>query len=177
MDTVGGPITHTGHVTTPPDGLDTCEAADVVVVMLDSPRPPGEASVVSITVTPVTMAVTMMSDGLSPGLLDSHYPPPLLGQLHSGLGVRVEHREVGDDDRDGEGDHEDPGEGAEGANYDPGVGLGHHVPVTHRRHCDNRPPQPLRNRFEVVLGINVKSFRVVNETRKDDHSKNKEENQ
>ena len=40
MDTVGGPVTHTGHVGAPPDGLDTGEAADVVVVMLDSPHPP-----------------------------------------------------------------------------------------------------------------------------------------
>ena len=87
MDTVGRPVTNIAHLA--PDGLDTGDAGDVVVVMLDSPHPPGKASVVRVSVTPVTMGV--MSDWLSSGLLDSHHPPPLLGQLHPGLGVRVEH--------------------------------------------------------------------------------------
>ena len=46
---------------------------------------------VSIIVTVTMGLVTVVSDGLSPGLLDRHHPPPLLGQLHPGLGVRVEH--------------------------------------------------------------------------------------
>ena len=90
MDTISGPITHTAHLAPAPDGLDTGEAGDVVIVMLDSSHPPGEASLVTrIIVTPLTMG--MMSDWLSPRLLDCHHSSPLLGQLHPGLGVRVEH--------------------------------------------------------------------------------------
>ena len=58
-------------------------------------------------------------------------PPPLLGQLGSGLCVGVVHGEVGDDDGDGEGDHEDPGHGAHRPHEHPEVGLGHHVTITH----------------------------------------------
>ena len=112
--------------------------------MLDSPHPPGEA-VVIITMTTVTSVMMMMSDWLSPGLLDRHHPPSLLGQLHPGLGVGVEHGEVGDDDGDGERYNQHPGEGAQGAHDDPGVCLGYHVPVSHSSHGHHRPPQSLRN--------------------------------
>ena len=103
------------------------------------------------------------------------HPPPLLGKLCPGLGVvhystvyyslqyntiqylgvGVVHGKVGDDDGDGEGDHQDPGHGAHRPHEHAQVGLGHHVTVTHCGHRDQRPPQPQRNRAEVVSGVDL----------------------
>ena len=89
----------------------------------------------------------------------------------------VVHGEVGDDDGDGEGDHQDPGHGAHRPHEHAQVGLGHHVTVTHRGHCDQRPPQPQGNRAEVVGGVDLDPLSVVNETCKNNDAEDQEEDQ
>ena len=54
----------------------------VIIVLLHCSHPPRKP-MISIT---MMMVASVMSDRLSPRLLDCHHSPPLLGQLHPGLG-------------------------------------------------------------------------------------------
>jgi hypothetical protein len=71
------------------------------------------------------------------------------------LSVRVEHGEVGDDDRDRKCDRENAGQGAERSNEHAEVRLGHHVSVAHRGHGHNGPPEALRDALEVVVRVRL----------------------
>ena len=64
--------------------------------------------------------------------------------VHADLCVGVVHLEVWDDDGDGQGDGEDSAQGTQRPHEHAQVGLGHHVPVAHRGHRHQRPPQPWR---------------------------------
>ena len=88
----------------------------------------------------------------------------------------VIHLEVGDNDRDGEGDSEDTPEGADRPHEHAQVGLGHHVAVAHGGHGDQGPPQAQWDGVEVVMGVRLDPLSVVDQGGKDDDAKNKEEN-
>ena len=109
--------------------------------------------------------------------LDRQYSSSLLRQSGSGLRVRVEHGEVGDDDGHGQRDREHAGEGAQGADEHPDVRLRRHVPVAHRRHRDDSPPQPDRDRREIILRVVLDPLRVEYERRKDHDTEDKEKHQ
>ena len=82
---------------------------------------------------------------LGPHRLDRQDPAPLLGQLGARLRVRVEQREVWDDDRDRKCYREYAGERAERADKHAEVGPRRHVAVADRRHGHDRPPQSNRD--------------------------------
>ena len=130
--------------------------------------------VVLLVVVVVVVVALLLT---APRLLDGHHPTPLLRQLHPRLSVTVEQGKVGDDDRYGEGDDEHAGQGAEAAHNQPGIGLGHHVAVAHRRHRHHGPPEALRDALEVVLRVCVEPFGIVDEAGKDDHAKDEEEDE
>lgn len=115
--------------------------------------------------------------GTDPHLFDGQDAPPLLGELLPRLGVRVEHREVGHDDRHGQGDGQHAGQGAQGADQHPHVRPGHHVPVSHGRHGDEGPPESLRDAGEVVDGIGLQTLGVVDERGEDDDAQDEEEDE
>ncbi len=71
------------------------------------------------------------------------------------LRVRVVHGKVWHDDGHGEGHGEHPAQGAQSAHEHAQVGLGHHVPVAHRRHRHQRPPQAQRDGVKVVVRIRL----------------------
>ena len=79
---------------------------------------------------------------LGPDRLDGQDAPALLGELGARLRVRVEEREVGDDDGDGQRDRQYAGERAQRPDEHADVRLGRHVAVADRRHRHDRPPQP-----------------------------------
>ena len=68
----------------------------------------------------------------------------LMDKKYVDLCVGVVHLEVGYDDGDGQGDGEDAAQGTQRPHEHAQVGLGHHVPVAHRGHRHQRPPQPWR---------------------------------
>ena len=52
-----------------------------------------------------------------------------------------------------------------------------HVAVSHSGHGDQRPPQPERNRAEVISGINLDPLRIVNQAGEYDDAEHKKEHQ
>lgn len=115
--------------------------------------------------------------GPDPDLFDGQDPPSLLGQLLSGLRVRVEHREVRDNDGNGQRYGQHAGQCAQGTDQHPHVGLRRHVSVAHGRHGDQGPPETLRDAREIVLGVRLQALRVVDERGEDDDSENEEEDE
>ena len=109
--------------------------------------------------------------------LHRQHSTPLLGQLGARLRVRVEQREVGDDDRNRKCYGEDAGERAQRTNEHADVRLGSHVAVTDRRHRHDRPPQADRDRREVVGRVVLDALGVVDERREDDDADDEEENE
>ena len=112
-----------------------------------------------------------------PDLLDGQDAPPLLGQLLSGLCVRVEEGEVGDDDRNGQRYGQHAGQRAKGADQHPHVGLRSHVSVAHGRHGDQGPPETLRDAREVVLGVCLQALGVVDERRENDDAEDEKKDE
>ena len=92
----------------------------------------------------------------------------LLGHLGAGLGVGVEHGEVGHDDGDGQGDSKYSGDGAHGADDHAEVGLGCHVAVSDGGHGDDGPPEAEGNAVELIVWIDLDAFGVVDESGEDD---------
>ena len=93
------------------------------------------------------------------------------------LCVRVVHLEIRHNDRDGQRHREHTAQRAQSTHKHAQVGLGHHVPVAHRRHRDQGPPQPQRNRVEVVVRIGLDALRIVDQAGKDDDAEHQEEDQ
>ena len=104
-------------------------------------------------------------------------PSSLLGQLGSGLRVRVEHFEVGDDDRHRQSDSEDSSEGAQRPHKHSQVRLGSHVTISHGCHGHNGPPQTHWNRLEAIVRVVLDPFCVVDERGKDDDADDEEEDE
>merc|ERR1711953_555343 len=95
--------------------------------------------------------VTSVSSRMSSRLLNCNNSATFLGQLHPGLGVTVEHGEVGHNDWDWQCDHQHSRESTEGADYNPSVSLGNHITIAHGGHCHHSPPQTFGNAFEIIL--------------------------
>lgn len=72
------------------------------------------------------------------------------------LRVRVEHGEVGHDDRHGKRDGQYTGQCAQRADEHAHVGFGRHVAVSDRGHGHDSPPQSFRDALEVVLRIGLR---------------------
>lgn len=115
--------------------------------------------------------------GPDPDLFDGQDPPSLLGQLLSGLRVRVEHREVRDNDGNGQRYGQHAGQCAQGTDQHPHVGLRRHVSVAHGRHGDQGPPETLRDAREIVLGVRLQTLRVVDERGEDDDAQDEKEDE
>ena len=98
-------------------------------------------------------------------------------EAHHHLCVAVEHGKVGDYDWNGEGDHKDAREGAQGAHDDSRVCLGYHITIPNRGHCHHCPPQPLRYTFEIIFRVCMKPLCIVDKTCEYHHSEYKEEYQ
>ena len=146
--------------------LDCIEPAlKAKMVRAQNIRPPGAVMVtvmVAVMVAAAVLVVVVVALLLAaPRLLDRHHPSPLFRQLHPRLRVTVEEGKVGHNDRYGERDHKNAGEGAQAAHNEPGVGLRDHIAVTHGGHCHDGPPQALRDALEIVLGVGVQAFRIV----------------
>lgn len=109
--------------------------------------------------------------------LHRQYPPSLLGKFRPGLSVRVEEGEVADDDRNGEGDGQDPHEGAQRPDEHAEVGLRCYVPVADGRHGNHGPPESNGDRGEVVVGVVLDSLGVVDEACGDDDADDEEEDE
>jgi len=67
--------------------------------------------------------------------------------------VGVEHGEVTDDDRNGQGDGQHSGQSTQSANEHARIGLGRHIAVSHGGHGHNRPPQSQGNALKLVVRI------------------------
>ena len=112
---------------------------------------------------------------LGGGQVHVDHPPALLGELGPGLGVGVVHGEVGDDDRDGQGHNQHPCHGTHGTHEHAQVGLGHHVPVPHRGHRHQGPPQPQGDGGEVIGWVDLDSLSIIDKAGKDDNTEDQEE--
>ena len=114
---------------------------------------------------------------LRPHRLDRNDPLARLGQLRAGLRVRIEHGEVGHDDRNRKRYRQDARNGADGPDEHSDVRLGRHVAVPDGRHRDDGPPQSDRDRLEVVAGVVLDALGVVDERREDDDAEHQEEDE
>ena len=141
------------------------------MVVFDSVHAP-----VLLRVLPAGHAVSRIRR-LRPHRLDRQHPSPLFRQLRARLRVRVEQREVTDDDRHGQRDREHAGYRAQRADEHADVRLGRHVAVPDRRHRHYRPPQPHGYRLEVVLRIVLDALGVVDERREHDDAEDEEEDE
>ena len=93
------------------------------------------------------------------------------------LRVTVVHGKVGNDDRNGQGNGEHAGQGAQSADEHADVGLGCHVSVTDCCHGDQRPPQAERYAVEIVVRIGLDAFGVVDQTGEYDDAQHQEEDE
>lgn len=110
-----------------------------------------------------------------PRLFHGQYAASFLRQLGPGLRVRVVHGEVADDDGNGQADGEHACQRAQGAHEHAHVRLGHHVPVAHRGHRHQGPPQPQRDTVEVVVRVSLDPLGVVDQAGEYDDAKHQEE--
>ena len=91
--------------------------------------------------------------------------------------MRVEEREVGYDDRDGQGDAQHAGQSAQGAHEHPDIGLGDHVAVAHCCHGHDGPPQAHGDALKVIVRVVLDALRVVDERREDNDAEYQEEDE
>lgn len=115
--------------------------------------------------------------GRLPRLFYGQNSSPLLRQFRPGLGVRVVHGEIADDNGHGKGDREYTCERAQCTHEHADVGLGRHITISYRCHGDQRPPKPERDAVEVVVGIRLDAFRVVHEAREYHNTEHQEEDE
>lgn len=101
----------------------------------------------------------------------------LLRKFGPCLSVGIKEREVAHDHRNGQGNRQYPGDGAEGADQHAHVSLRGHVPVAHRRHGYDGPPQADRDGPKVVLFVDLAPLGVVDERGEDDHADDEEEDE
>ena len=105
------------------------------------------------------------------------YPSPFLGQLRAGLRVRVEEGKVADDHRNRKCDGQHAGQRAKRSDEHPDISLRRHVSVAHRCHGNDGPPEPDRDGREVVRGVVLDPFGVVDEGCEDDDADDEEEDE
>jgi len=91
--------------------------------------------------------------------------------------VRIEHGEVGHDDRYRKRYRQDPGDGADGPDEHSDVRLRRHIAVADRRHRHNGPPQAHRDRLKVVVRIVLDPLSVEDKRREDDDAEDEEEDE
>ena len=91
--------------------------------------------------------------------------------------MRVEHREIADDDRNRKCDGQHAGEGAQRSDEHAGVGARHEVPVSDSGHGADGPPEPGRDRREVVARVVLGPFGVEDERGEDDDAEEEEEDE
>ena len=114
---------------------------------------------------------------LGPDRFDRQDPPSFLGQLGACLRVRIEQGKVADDDRYRKCNGQNAGQRAQRSDKHPHVSLRGHVPVAHRRHGNDGPPEPDGDGREVVVGVVLDPFGVEDEGGKDDDADDEEEDE
>jgi len=91
--------------------------------------------------------------------------------------VRVEHGEVGHDDRNRKRYRQHAGDSADGADEHADVRLGRHIAVTNGRHRHDGPPQADRDRLEVVGGVVLDALGVEDKRREDYDAEDEEKHE
>ncbi len=89
----------------------------------------------------------------------------------------VVHLKIWHNDRDGERHSEHPAQRAQSTHKHAQVGLGHHVAVAHRGHSDQGPPQAQRDGVEIIVGVGLNPFGVIDEAGEDDDAEHQEEDE
>ena len=117
------------------------------------------------------------SRSLGSDRLHGQHSPSLLRQLSPGLRVRVEECKVADDDRDREGDGQDPGQGAQRSDEHSNVRLRGHVAIANRRHGNDGPPEANGYRREVVVRVVLDTLSVEDQRGEDDDAEYEEEDE
>ena len=112
-----------------------------------------------------------------PDRFDRQDPPSFLGQFGARLRVRIEQGKVADDDRYRKCDGQHAGQRAQRSDEHPHVSLRGHVPVPHRCHGNDGPPEPDRDGREVVVGVVLDPLGVEDERGEDDDANDEEEDE
>jgi len=89
--------------------------------------------------------------------------------------VRVEQREVGNDDRNRKSYRQYTSQGTERADEHPDVSFRRHITIPYSGHRHNGPPESDRDGRKVVVRIVLNAFGVVDERREDDDADHEEE--
>jgi len=77
------------------------------------------------------------------------------------LRMRVEHWKITDNNRNRKSDSKGTREGAQSADEHPGESFRCHIAVAHGGHGDQGPPQASRYAVKIVVGIFLKSIRIL----------------
>lgn len=73
--------------------------------------------------------------------------------------MRIEHREVGDNNRNRKSDGQHTSKSTERPNKHAHICLGRHISISHGGHGHDSPPQTQRYAFELILGIILEHMR------------------
>lgn len=82
------------------------------------------------------------------------------------LGVTIIHGKIRYNNGHRQSYRQHTGQGTKSAHKHPDVRFGHHIAVSYCCHSDQRPPQPQRYTFEIVVWVRLYPFRVVYQTGK-----------
>ena len=109
--------------------------------------------------------------------LHRKYSSPLLGQLGTRLGVRIEESKVTHDDGHWQGDRQHPRESTQAAHEHAHVSLRGHITVTHSSHGHYGPPESDRDAGEIIGRVILDALGVVYQGCEDDDAKDEEEDE
>jgi len=89
--------------------------------------------------------------------------------------MRVKQRKVRNYNGNRKSDGQHPGQSAQRTDEHTDVRLGRHVTVAYGCHGYNSPPQPDRDRCEIIIGVGLDTFRIEDERGEDNDTEDEEE--